>query len=67
MISTTIYKEVDGKVIKSHGKVHAASRELEDFDTRMLKTLHHLECEQGSRFKVPGMPDKVLQKVWGKL
>ena len=64
MISTTIYKELDGEVVRVNGRTHRASRELEDFDKRMVSTLHHLECEQGARFNVPGFSKNDLKKIW---
>jgi hypothetical protein len=67
MKTTTIYEEVDGEVIRIKGRTHRASRELEDFDTRMKQTLYHLECEKGSRFSVPGFSKNELRKVWGRL
>ncbi len=65
MISTTIYKELNGEVVRLNGRTHRASRELEDFDTRMVKSLYTLECEQGSRFNgVPEFSPQVLKKIW---
>jgi hypothetical protein len=34
------------------------------FKERMLKTLYSLECEQGSKFKIPGYSKETLKKVW---
>lgn len=37
---------------------------LEDFDTRMRQTLYQLECEKGSRFRVPEFSKSQLKKIW---
>lgn len=63
MISRTIYKEgLDGEVIRQGGKVHRASRELEDFDTRMKNNLYQAECD-GTRF-APGEKQWLKQASW---
>jgi hypothetical protein len=67
MRTRTIYEELGGKLVKREGTIHQACRELEDFDTRMKKQLYSMECQEGSRFAVPGFSKNDLQKVWGKL
>lgn len=37
---------------------------VDNFDLRMRKTFHQQECEQGSRFNVPGFTKKQLQQAW---
>ena len=37
------------------------------FKERMQKTLYALECEQGSKFKVPGYSKDTLKKAWWNL
>ena len=65
MISTTIYREgLNGEVVRLNGRTHRASRELEDFDKRMVSTLYQLECEKGSQFQVPGFSKNELKKIW---
>ncbi len=34
------------------------------FQERMQKTLYQMECEQGSKFKVPGYSKATLKKAW---
>jgi hypothetical protein len=65
MISTTIYKKgLDGEVVRINGRTHRATTELEDFNTRIVKTLYQRECEMGSRFNVPGFDKNKLKRVW---
>jgi hypothetical protein len=52
-----------GEVVRIKGRTHRASRELEDFDTRMRSQLHDMEC-RGERF---GPGEKAMfKKVWFK-
>lgn len=44
--------------------VHKPGETLEDFTTRMRKTLYQLECSEGSRFAVPGFSNSKLKRVW---
>lgn len=37
---------------------------MEDFDTRMRKQLYHMECDEGSRFNIPGMSKDTLKRTW---
>jgi hypothetical protein len=68
MTETIIYKQdLDGNTVRLKGRTHRASRELEDFDTRMIRTLHRMECDEGARFSVPGYSKNQLRKVWGRL
>lgn len=43
---------------------YRAGESLEDFDTRMRKTLYQLECDKGSAFHVPGFNKNQLKAVW---
>ena len=65
MPETIIYKEdlASGEVVKLKGKTHRASRELEDFDTRMRNQLYDMEC-RGDRF-TPGEKDW-FKRTWFK-
>lgn len=36
----------------------------EDFKSRMRRTLHDLECQDGSRFRIPGYSNNQLKRVW---
>jgi len=62
-----LYKEIDGKIVKIPlGK--KPPRGLIDgdvpFKERMQKQLYRLECEQGSRFRVPDYSKETLKRVW---
>lgn len=43
---------------------HVAGEAMDDFDTRMRKTLYQLECEKGSRFHIPEFTKSQLKAVW---
>lgn len=67
MRSRTIYRNKDGKIIKlSCNEVAPCRRNetVEDFDTRMRKTLYQLECAEGSRFRIPGYSNSTVKRVW---
>ncbi len=37
---------------------------LKPFEQRVRESLYALECEQGSRFRIPDYDTKTLKKVW---
>lgn len=38
--------------------------QTQTFEERQLATFHQLECEQGSRFNVPGFNKSELKRAW---
>ncbi len=68
MITRYTYSyDPEGKLVRTKESAKRTREYLEDLDTRMVKTLHHLECREGSRFRLPKLPISTYQKVWPKL
>jgi len=54
------YRMVEVATRPEHGRAVIA----EDFKTRIRSTLYHLECRDGSRFKIPGCTTQELKRAW---
>jgi hypothetical protein len=43
---------------------HIPGESTDSFEARILSTLYQKECEEGSRFRVPGYSNNQLKEVW---
>ena len=51
-------------MVPTNTRAELKNATMPDFDVRMKSTLHKLECEQGSRFNIPGMDLETVRRAW---